>query len=115
MDVACSRDGSEKIYVQHRMKEQSRDIFAWLEEGAHVYVCGDAANMATDVHSALIDIVASEARTGREPAEDHVRSLLTGHRCQRDVESRPDPRLPISSYSDSLALTHPTLSVRTRA
>src|SRR3546814_7890487 len=73
MDVAFSRDGSEKIYVQHRMKEQSRDIFAWLEEGAHVYVCGDAANMAPDVHSALIDIVASEARTGREAAEDYVR------------------------------------------
>src|SRR3546814_14371241 len=83
MDVAFSRDGSEKIYVQHRMKEQSRDIFAWLEEGAHVYVCGDAANMAPDVHSALIDIVASEASTGREAAEDYVRSLQ-----KRSEESR---------------------------
>lgn len=85
MDVAFSRDGSEKIYVQHRMKEQSRDIFAWLEEGAHVYVCGDAANLAPDVHNTLIDIVASEARTGRDAAEDYVRSLQSDHRYQRDV------------------------------
>jgi sulfite reductase (NADPH) flavoprotein alpha-component len=85
MDVAFSRDGREKLYVQHRMGEQSRDIFAWLEEGAHVYVCGDAAHLAPDVHEALIDIVASEARTSREAAEDYVRSLQTDHRYQRDV------------------------------
>lgn len=85
MDVAFSRDGAEKTYVQHRMKEQARDLFAWLEEGAHVYVCGDAANLAPDVHQALIDIVASEARTGREAAEDYVRSLQADHRYQRDV------------------------------
>lgn len=85
MEVAFSRDGNDKVYVQHRMKEQSRDIFAWLEEGAHVYVCGDAANLAPDVHEALINIVASEARTGREAAEDYVRSLQSDHRYQRDV------------------------------
>lgn len=85
MDVAFSRDRNEKTYVQHRMKERSRDIFVWLEEGAHVYVCGDAANLAPDVHEALIDIVASEARTGREAAEDYVRSLQSDHRYQRDV------------------------------
>ncbi len=85
MDVAFSRDSNDKVYVQHRMKEQSRDIFAWLEEGAHVYVCGDAANLAPDVHDTLIDIVASEARTGREAAEDYVRSLQSDHRYQRDV------------------------------
>ncbi len=85
MDVAFSRDRADKIYVQHRMKEQARDVFAWLEEGAHVYVCGDAAHLAPDVHQALIDIVASEARTGREAAEDYVRSLQADHRYQRDV------------------------------
>lgn len=85
MDVAFSRDRADKVYVQHRMKEQARDIFAWLEEGAHVYVCGDAANLAPDVHQALIDIVASEAHTGREAAEDYVRSLQADHRYQRDV------------------------------
>ena len=85
MDVAFSRDRAEKTYVQHRMKERARDLFAWLEEGAHVYVCGDAANLAPDVHQALIDIVASEAHTGREAAEDYVRSLQADHRYQRDV------------------------------
>lgn len=85
MDVAFSRDGQEKIYVQHRMKEQARDIFAWLEEGAHVYVCGDATNLAPDVHAALIDIVATEGRTGPEAAHDYVRSLQSDHRYQRDV------------------------------
>lgn len=85
MDVAFSRDGRDKVYVQHRMKEQARDLFAWLEEGAHVYVCGDAAHLAPDVHAALIDVVASEAHTGRDAAEDYVRSLQADHRYQRDV------------------------------
>ncbi|OJY70094.1 MAG: sulfite reductase [NADPH] flavoprotein, alpha-component [Sphingobium sp. 66-54] len=85
MDVAFSRDRTEKVYVQHRLKEQGRDLFAWLEEGAHVYVCGDASNLAPDVHTALIDIVAEQARIGREAAEDYVRSLQADHRYQRDV------------------------------
>jgi sulfite reductase (NADPH) flavoprotein alpha-component len=85
MDVAFSRDRDSKVYVQHRMKEQARDIFAWLEEGAHVYVCGDAAQLAPDVHQTLIEIVASEARTGHEAAEDYVRSLQADRRYQRDV------------------------------
>lgn len=85
MDVAFSRDRSEKTYVQHRLKERSREVFSWLEEGAHVYVCGDAANLAPDVHQALIDIVASEGHSGRDAAEDYVRSLQSDHRYQRDV------------------------------
>lgn len=85
MDVAFSRDRTDKVYIQHQMKAQSRDIFAWLEEGAHVYVCGDAANLAPDVHEALINIVAREAHTGREAAEDYIRSLQADHRYQRDV------------------------------
>ncbi|TXG81788.1 MAG: assimilatory sulfite reductase (NADPH) flavoprotein subunit [Sphingomonadales bacterium] len=85
MDVAFSRDGREKFYVQHRMRERARDLFGWLEDGAHVYVCGDAAHLAPDVHAALIEIVASEAHTGRDAAEDYVRSLQADHRYQRDV------------------------------
>lgn len=85
MDVAFSRDGKEKVYVQHRMRERARDIFAWLEDGAHVYVCGDAAHLAPDVHASLVEIVASEARTGCDAAEDYVRSLQADHRYQRDV------------------------------
>lgn len=85
MDVAFSRDGAEKIYVQRRMKERARDLFAWLDEGAHIYVCGDAAHLAPDVHAALIDIVAAEARSSPDAAEDYVRSLQADHRYQRDV------------------------------
>jgi len=85
MDVAFSRDRAEKSYVQHRMKAQAADLFAWLEDGAHLYVCGDATHLAPDVHAALIDIVAGQARTGREAAEDYVRSLQADHRYQRDV------------------------------
>ncbi|PQA89686.1 assimilatory sulfite reductase (NADPH) flavoprotein subunit [Hyphococcus luteus] len=85
MDVAFSRDGPEKIYVQHRMREQSRDVFDWLESGAHIYVCGDAVNLAPDVEEALIDLVALESRTSREAAEGYVRSLNADHRYHRDV------------------------------
>lgn len=85
MDVAFSRDRGGRIYVQHRMIERSADLFAWLEEGAHLYVCGDAANMAPDVHETLISIVAEEGRLEREGAEDYVRDLQRSHRYQRDV------------------------------
>jgi sulfite reductase (NADPH) flavoprotein alpha-component len=85
MDVAFSRDQADRVYVQHRMRERARDLFAWMEEGAHVYVCGDAARLAPDVHQALIDVVAAEARVGRESAEDYVRQLQADQRYQRDV------------------------------
>jgi sulfite reductase (NADPH) flavoprotein alpha-component len=85
MDVAFSRDESRKVYVQHRLLERARDVFAWLEEGAHVYVCGDAEHLAPDVHEALINLVAAEGRVGREAAEDYVRILQRDHRYQRDV------------------------------
>src|SRR3546814_10239645 len=55
MDVAFSRDGAEKIYVQQRMRERSRELLDWLENGEHVYVCGDASNLAPDVREELID------------------------------------------------------------
>jgi len=85
LDVAFSRDAGEKVYVQHRMQQQSRDLFAWLEEGAHFYVCGDEKGMARDVHEALIGIVEHEGGRSREAAEDYVRNLAAEHRYQRDV------------------------------
>lgn len=85
MDVAFSRDKGPKVYVQHRMREQAADLYAWLEEGAHVYVCGDATAMAPDVHEALISIVAEQGGKDRETAEDYVRNLAASHRYQRDV------------------------------
>jgi sulfite reductase (NADPH) flavoprotein alpha-component len=85
MDVAFSRDRAHRVYVQDRMRENAADLFAWLEEGARFYVCGDANNMARDVHETLIEIVASEGRLQRDSAEEYVRNLQRDHRYQRDV------------------------------
>jgi sulfite reductase (NADPH) flavoprotein alpha-component len=85
MDVAFSRDAAAKAYVQHRMLERAADLYAWLEEGAHVYVCGDATSMAPDVNEALVSVVAEQGRISREAAEDYVRKLAADHRYQRDV------------------------------
>lgn len=85
LDVAFSRDGTDKVYVQHRMTERAADLYAWLEEGAHVYVCGDASAMAADVHEALIRVVQSQGGASREAAEEYVRQLTASHRYSRDV------------------------------
>ncbi len=85
LDVAFSRDQPEKIYVQHRMWERSRELFAWLEEGASFYVCGDASRMAPDVHEALIGIVAKEGQMDREQAVEYVKRLQKEKRYLRDV------------------------------
>jgi sulfite reductase (NADPH) flavoprotein alpha-component len=85
MDVAFSRDNGGKVYVQHRMREQAAQLYAWLEEGAHVYVCGDASAMAPDVHEALTSIVAEQGGKGRDAAHNYVRALAATHRYQRDV------------------------------
>ncbi len=85
MDVAFSRDKSVKVYVQHRMLERAKDLYAWLEEGAHLYVCGDANALAPDVHETLIRIVAEQGGKDRDGAEDYVRRLTADHRYQRDV------------------------------
>ncbi|MEM1261171.1 MAG: assimilatory sulfite reductase (NADPH) flavoprotein subunit [Pseudomonadota bacterium] len=85
MDVAFSRDQTAKIYVQDRLREHGTDVFAWLQRGAHLYVCGDATSMAPDVHAALIDIVATGLGDDRAAAEDYVKQLKRDGRYQRDV------------------------------
>jgi sulfite reductase (NADPH) flavoprotein alpha-component len=85
LDVAFSRDQAEKVYVQHRMVERGRDVYAWLQDGAYVYVCGDAGKMAADVHEALISIVSKEGGKGREAAVEYVENLQASKRYQRDV------------------------------
>lgn len=85
IDVAFSRDSEEKVYVQHRMLENSRELYAWLEEGACFYVCGDAERMAPDVHRTLVEIVAKEAGYARDQAEEYVNALQSSMRYQRDV------------------------------
>jgi sulfite reductase (NADPH) flavoprotein alpha-component len=85
LDLAFSRDQPEKVYVQHRMLQQAKDLYQWLEEGAHFYVCGDATRMAHDVHETLISIVESQAGISREAAEAYVENLKKTKRYQRDV------------------------------
>ncbi len=85
MDTAFSRDQEEKVYVQHRMLENSRDIYAWLEEGAHVYVCGDASRMAKDVDGALARIVAVEGDRTEAQAQEYLQALRAARRYSRDV------------------------------
>ena len=85
IDLAFSRDQPEKVYVQDRMIEQAKDIYAWLEEGAHFYVCGDASRMAHDVNEALLSIVEKQGGKSREEAEAYVEALKKAKRYQRDV------------------------------
>lgn len=85
LTLAWSRDGDEKIYVQDRMRETGRDIWAWLAEGAHVYVCGDAKRMAKDVELALVDIVAEHGGKSGEEAVLFVSDLKKKGRYQQDV------------------------------
>ncbi|MGZ5028672.1 MAG: assimilatory sulfite reductase (NADPH) flavoprotein subunit [Methylobacter sp.] len=83
MNVAFSRDQQQKIYVQHLMAEHGKELYMWLQEGAHIYVCGDEKRMAHDVHAALIQIIAAEI--GADNAEDYVANLQKAKRYQRDV------------------------------
>jgi sulfite reductase (NADPH) flavoprotein alpha-component len=85
LDVAFSRDAAHKAYVQHRMLENATELFSWLEDGAHFYVCGDEKAMAHDVHRALIAVVQQASGRSAEAAEDYVRNLTAEHRYQRDV------------------------------
>ena len=85
LDVAFSRDTDEKVYVQHRLLENSREVYSWLQEGAHFYVCGDAQHMAADVHDALIQVVAKESGQSHESAIETVKALQADQRYQRDI------------------------------
>ncbi|UQZ47356.1 assimilatory sulfite reductase (NADPH) flavoprotein subunit [Bacillus sp. PK3-037] len=85
MDVAFSRDTEEKVYVQHRMLEQSAELFEWLQEGAAVYICGDEKHMAHDVHNTLLDIIEKEGNMTREEAEVYLADMQQQKRYQRDV------------------------------
>lgn len=85
MSVAFSRDQAEKIYVQHRLREEGASVWQWLQEGAHVYVCGDMNRMAKDVQQALVDIVATHSGRTAQEAVEWLEQLLAEHRYQRDV------------------------------
>jgi len=85
MDVAFSRDGADKVYVQDRLRERGRDLYAWLEEGAKVYVCGDATHMAPDVHAALASVVETHGGLSHEAANEYLAELQRDRRYLLDV------------------------------
>ncbi len=85
LDTAFSRDQTEKIYVQQRMTENAAELWQWLEEGAHFYVCGDASRMAKDVDAALHKVIASAGGKSPEQAVAYVAGLKSDKRYQRDV------------------------------
>ncbi|KAA1260545.1 Sulfite reductase [NADPH] flavoprotein alpha-component [Rubripirellula obstinata] len=85
MDTAFSRDGDQKVYVQDRMRENAAELWKYLQEGAHFYVCGDASRMAADVDRALTDIVETEGGMTSEQAKAFVKQLAADQRYVRDV------------------------------
>ncbi|MEM7438324.1 MAG: sulfite reductase subunit alpha [Pseudomonadota bacterium] len=85
LDLAFSRDQAEKIYVQHRMIENGKDVFALLEDGGHFYVCGDATRMAKDVDAALHEIVETHGGMNADAAIDYINALKKEKRYVRDV------------------------------
>jgi sulfite reductase (NADPH) flavoprotein alpha-component len=85
LDLAFSRDQAEKCYVQHRMLENAAELWSWLEEGAHFYVCGDASRMAKDVDAALHKAIETAGGKSPEEAKAYVAGLKSDKRYQRDV------------------------------
>lgn len=85
LSTAFSRDQAEKFYVQHRMLEQAGELWAWLQEGAHFYVCGDAARMAKDVDAALKTVIETAGGLSQEAAEHFMQQFKTDKRYKRDV------------------------------
>lgn len=85
LDVAFSRDQHEKVYVQHRILEEAQQVWQWLQEGAYIYICGDATRMAKDVHDALITVAKQEGGLTQEQAEEFLNELRKAKRYQRDV------------------------------
>ncbi len=84
-ETAFSRDQSQKVYVQHRIREAGRDVWSWLNDGAYLYLCGDAERMAPDVDAALQAVVEEHGGMSKEAAAEFVATLRTQKRYRRDV------------------------------
>lgn len=85
LSLAFSRDQSEKVYVQDRMREHGAELWQWLSEGGYFYVCGDAKRMASDVDKALHEVVAEHGSMTTEAAKTYVNQMKETHRYSRDV------------------------------
>lgn len=84
-DFAWSRDQEEKIYVQHKIREEAAELWQWLQQGARIYVCGDASRMAKDVEQALLDTIAEQGGLSADDADEYLDNLRQEGRYQRDV------------------------------
>ncbi|PJG62782.1 sulfite reductase subunit alpha [Yersinia kristensenii] len=85
IDLAWSRDQTHKIYVQDKLREQGAELWNWIQQGAHIYVCGDANRMAKDVEQVLLDVVALHGAMDAEQADEYLSELRLARRYQRDV------------------------------
>lgn len=85
ISLAFSRDQAEKIYVQHRLLQQAEAVYAWLQSGAYIYVCGDATHMAKDVEHALLQIIQQQGAINEAAAKDYLTQLRREKRYQKDV------------------------------
>ncbi|ARZ02197.1 sulfite reductase [NADPH] flavoprotein, alpha-component [Yersinia ruckeri] len=85
IDLAWSRDQPQKIYVQDKLREKGAEVWRWIQQGAHIYVCGDANRMAKDVEKALLDVVAEHGGMDAEQADEFLSELRFARRYQRDV------------------------------
>ncbi|MGJ7919616.1 sulfite reductase subunit alpha [Neobacillus sp. LXY-4] len=85
LDTAWSRDTDKKVYVQHKLLENSKELFNWLDNGAYFYICGDKERMAKDVHNTLIEVIAKEGSMSQEEAEAYLNDMKKQGRYQRDV------------------------------
>ena len=85
LDLAFSRDQADRVYVQHKMLDYGADLWRWLEDGAHFYVCGDATRMARDVDAALTSVIKTHGRMSDESAHHYKRELVADKRYVRDV------------------------------
>lgn len=85
LDLAFSRDQRKRVYVQHKMRDYGADVWRWLDEGAHFYVCGDATRMAKDVDDTLTDIIRTHGKMSADAARDYKREMVAEKRYVRDV------------------------------
>jgi sulfite reductase (NADPH) flavoprotein alpha-component len=85
IDLAWSRDQKEKVYVQDKLREQGAELWRWINDGAHIYVCGDANRMAKDVEQALLEVIAEFGAMDTETADEYLSELRVERRYQRDV------------------------------
>ena len=85
--TAFSRDGPEKVYVQHRLKEHGEEVNKLIEQKAYFYVCGDAANMAREVNNVLGQVIAEQRGVSKQKGEEVVKSMRGANQYQEDVWS----------------------------